>query len=54
MSALLRLYEPTTAEKWLFGFNAFLRNRRPIDIIRQGRVEELLAAIRQEQAGSFA
>jgi transcriptional regulator with XRE-family HTH domain len=54
MSALLRLYEPSTAEKWLFGLNPFLRHRRPIDVIRQGRVEELLAAIRQEQAGSFA
>jgi transcriptional regulator with XRE-family HTH domain len=54
MSLLLREYEPATAEKWLFGFNAFLRNRRPIDIVRQGRVEELLAAIRQERAESFA
>jgi transcriptional regulator with XRE-family HTH domain len=54
MSALLRLYEPSTAEKWLFGLNPFLRQRRPIDVIRQGKVEELLGAIRQEQAGSFA
>jgi transcriptional regulator with XRE-family HTH domain len=54
MSLLLREFEAPTAEKWLFGFNAFLRNRRPIDVIRQGRVEELLAAIRQERAESFA
>ena len=54
MSLLLREYEPETAEKWLFGLTPFLRHRRPIDVIRQGRVEELLAAIRQEQAGSFA
>jgi hypothetical protein len=54
MSLLLREYEPATAEKWLFGINAFLRNRRPIDVIRQGRVEELLAAIRQERAESYA
>jgi hypothetical protein len=54
MSALLRRYEPSTAEKWLFGVNAFLRHRRPIDVIRQGRVEELLAAIRQERAESYA
>jgi hypothetical protein len=31
-----------------------LRHRRPIDVIRQGRPEELLAAIRQEQADSYA
>jgi transcriptional regulator with XRE-family HTH domain len=53
MSALLRMYEPETVEDWLFGFNPFLRNRRPIDVIRQGRVEELLAAIRQERAESY-
>ena len=54
MSSLLRLYEPETAEKWLFGLNPLLRNRRPIDVIRQGRPEELLGAIRQEQADSYA
>ena len=54
MSFLLRLYAPQTAEKWLFGFNPHLRNRRPIDVIRQGRTEELLAALRQERAGSYA
>jgi len=54
MSSLLRLYEPETAEKWLFGLNPLLRHRRPIDVVRQGRPEELLAAIRQEQADSYA
>lgn len=54
MSMLRRLYEPATVEDWLFGLNPHLRNRRPIDVIRQGRVEELLAAIGQERADSFA
>jgi len=54
MSALMRMYRPETVEDWLFGLNPLLRDRRPIDVIRQGRVEELLAAIRQEQADSFA
>jgi transcriptional regulator with XRE-family HTH domain len=54
MSALLRMYEPETAEHWLFGFNALLRNRRPIDVIRAGQTEDLLAAIRQERADSYA
>src|SRR5919109_4455631 len=49
MSLLLRLYEPSTAEKWLFGVNAHLRNRRPIDVIRQGGTLELLAALQQER-----
>lgn len=54
MSMLLRMYEPEAAEDWLFGLNRHLRNRRPIDVIRDGRVTELLAAIRQERAGSYA
>ena len=54
MSFLLRLYEPETAERWLFGANPLLRNRRPIDLIRLGRTTELLAALRQERAGSYA
>jgi transcriptional regulator with XRE-family HTH domain len=54
MSHLLREYEPPTAEKWLFGVNAHLRNRRPIDVIRMGGTLELLAALREERAGSYA
>jgi transcriptional regulator with XRE-family HTH domain len=54
MSYLLRLYAPPTAEKWLLGLNPHLGNRRPIDVIRQGRVDDLLAALRQERAGSYA
>ena len=54
MSSLLRLYEPETAERWLVGANPHLRGRRPIDVIRAGGTEELLAALRQERAGSYA
>ncbi|HUN79428.1 MAG TPA: hypothetical protein VMU32_10935 [Solirubrobacteraceae bacterium] len=31
-----------------------LGNRRPLDLVRAGRAAELLDAIAQEQAGSFA
>ena len=51
---LLRLYEPGVIRPWLFGLNPHLRNRRPIDLVRKGRVEELLAAIRAERADSYA
>jgi transcriptional regulator with XRE-family HTH domain len=54
MSLLLRMYDPGTARKWLLGMNGFLGDRRPIDLIRMGRAEELLAAIRQERADSYA
>jgi transcriptional regulator with XRE-family HTH domain len=54
MSLLLRIYEPSTAEKWIFGVNAHLRDRRPIDVIRAGGTLELLSALHQERAGSYA
>jgi transcriptional regulator with XRE-family HTH domain len=54
MSSLLRLYPAEAAERWLGGANPHLRGRRPIDLIRAGRARELLEAIAQERAGSFA
>lgn len=51
---LQRLYEPEVIRPWLFGFNPHLGNRRPIDLVRKGRVEELLGAIRAERADSYA
>ena len=51
---LLRLYEPAVARSWLFGLNPHLGNRRPIDLVRAGRAEELMRAIRAERAESFA
>lgn len=54
MSSLLRLYSAETAERWLDGVNPHLGGRRPIDLIRAGHARELLDAIAQERAGSFA
>ena len=53
-SNLLRLYEREAALAWLFGVNPQLGDRRPIDLIRLGRAEELIRAIRAERADSFA
>lgn len=54
MSSLLRVYAPAVAERWLFGLNPHLGDRRPIDLVRAARAQELIAAIRAERAGSFA
>ncbi len=54
MSSLVRLYEPSAARAWLFGLNPHLGDRRPIDLVRSGKAEELMRAIRAERAGSFA
>lgn len=54
MSSLLRLYSPDVAQLWLSGLNPHLGGRRPIDLVRAGRARELLDALAQERAGSFA
>ena len=40
--------------EWLRGVNAHLGHRTPLDVIRTGRVSEVLAAIEAEQSGAFA
>jgi uncharacterized protein (DUF2384 family) len=54
MASLLRLYAPSAAERWLFGLNPHLGDRRPIDLVRRGRAQELLTAISAERSGAFA
>jgi transcriptional regulator with XRE-family HTH domain len=51
---LLRLYDRDAALAWLFGLNPLLGDRRPIDLIRLGRTEELMRAIRAERSDTFA
>jgi transcriptional regulator with XRE-family HTH domain len=53
-SSLTRLYDTEAARAWLLGVNPQLGDRRPIALIRDGRAEELMRAIRAERAGSFA
>jgi uncharacterized protein (DUF2384 family) len=53
-SSLTRLYDTEAARAWLLGVNPHLGDRRPIDLIRDGRAEELMRAIRAERAGTFA
>jgi uncharacterized protein (DUF2384 family) len=54
MARLLRLYSADAAERWLVGMNPSLGDRRPVDLIRRGQARELLDAIANERAGSFA
>src|SRR4030081_3613096 len=53
-SSLLRLYEKEAALAWLFGINPPLGDRRPIDLVRAGRTEELMRALRAERSDAFA
>lgn len=52
-SNLLRIYDKEAALAWLFGINPLLGDRRPIDLIRLGRAEALMKAIRAERSDSF-
>jgi small subunit ribosomal protein S16 len=40
--------------KWLSGTNAHLGDRRPIDVLTQGRLSEVVAAIEAEKSGAYA
>src|SRR2546425_10051682 len=53
-SSARRLYAPEAARVWLFGLNPHLGDRRPIDLVRAGRAEELLRALRAQRAESVA
>jgi|ERR671912_967477 uncharacterized protein (DUF2384 family) len=53
-SGLLRVYEREAALSWLFGVNPLLGDRRPIDLIRMGRTEDLMRAVRAERSDTFA
>ncbi len=53
-SRLTTFLDPATAEKWLVGTNGHLENQRPIDLIRDGRIAEVIAALEQFETGAFA
>jgi uncharacterized protein (DUF2384 family) len=50
---LRRVYEPEAVRAWLVGVNPQLGDRRPIDLLRVGKTEELMREIRAERADSF-
>ena len=54
VASLLRLYPAEAAEQWLLGVNPHLGDRRPVDLVRAGRAQELLGALSAERAGGFA
>ncbi len=54
LSRLQRRYRLETARKWLLGTNAFLGERRPIDLVADGRIAEVIAAIQADEADAYA
>ena len=54
VARLLHTFPPAIARKWLTGINAHLGNRRPVDLLAQNRVAEVIGAIEQDELGSYA
>lgn len=46
--------EEEAVTDWLHGTNAHLGNRRPVDVVREGRLSEVVRAIEAEKSGAFA
>lgn len=46
--------EPSSIPKWLMGTNAHLGDRRPIDLLREGNLSHVIAAIEALKTGSYA
>lgn len=54
MTLLLNHYLPETALKWLKGNNVFIGYARPLDMIMENKISEVISAARQDIAGSYA
>ena len=54
LERLTSRYPFATALKWLDGMNPHLGGSRPSDLLRDGRVAEVLAAIEADETGAYA
>lgn len=54
LERLTSRYRLATALKWLDGTNPQLGGSRPSDLLRNGRVAEVLAAIESDETGAYA
>lgn len=54
VTLLSQFLDPRSVPKWLRGFNAHLGGRRPVDVLRDGRLSEVIAAVEAEREGAFA
>jgi hypothetical protein len=54
VSLLTGFLDDAVIPDWLLGTNAHLGHRRPIDVLRDGRLSDVVAAIEAEKSGAFA
>jgi transcriptional regulator with XRE-family HTH domain len=53
VSRLADLYQTGTINRWLFAANPDLDGEQPIQLLRQGRLPEVLMAIQAQASGAF-
>ena len=49
-----RIFGRAGARKWLQGIDPHLADRRPIDLLRRGQIYEIVRALSEHRAGSYA
>ncbi|MDQ3135956.1 MAG: DUF2384 domain-containing protein [Gemmatimonadota bacterium] len=54
VTALLGIYEPEAVAGWFHGANPHLRDRRPLDVLAEGDVAGVLAAVQAARTGVYA
>jgi hypothetical protein len=54
VARLADYFEPQTIQKWLFASNPELGDEVPMDLLRQGRLPEVLMAVEAQTSGAFA
>jgi uncharacterized protein (DUF2384 family) len=54
VTALLAIYEPEAVSGWLQGNNPHLGDRRPLDVLAEGDVAAVMAAVQAARTGVYA
>ncbi len=54
VGTLLTVVDEAAIRPWLFGINAHLGHRRPIDLLHEGAIAEVIGAVEAERSGAFA
>jgi uncharacterized protein (DUF2384 family) len=54
VTALLGIYEPAAVSGWMHGSNPHLGDRRPLDVLAEGDVAAVMAAVQAARTGAFA
>lgn len=52
-SELAEFYSPEDARVWLFSKHRLLDGRAPVDLIQEGRIDDVLAVIEQLKTGAY-